>query len=321
MDLDRSVALLGLLADPTRLRLLRLLEDTELTVAELTRITDLPQSRVSTHLGKLKGARLLAVRRKGSSTLYRFAPSAVDDVAREAYALVRDRVTDRLLERDATRRDEVIRARTASQPWPDEVAGAMEHHYSPGRTWEALARGLLGLLHLGEVLDIGSGDGVLASLLAARARRVTCLDHSAKVLEAAQQRLRNTTNVQLVQGDMHAMPFEDQRFDQVICFHALTYAEAPTRVLAEAHRVLAPGGDLVVVTLGEHEHADVARAYSQVNRGFSPASLQEMLAAAGFSVSQCEVTSREKTKPYFEVLTAFARRASEAAEGSPHAAA
>lgn len=324
MNLDRSVALLGLLADPTRLRLLRLLEDTELTVAELTRITDLPQSRVSTHLGKLKSARLLAVRRKGSSTLYRFAPSVVDDVAREVYALVRDRVTDRLLERDEARREEIIAARTAAEPWPDEVAGAMEHHYSPGRTWEALARGLLGLLRLGDVLDVGSGDGVLASLLAARARRLTCLDHSAKVLEAARQRLRNTDNVELVAGDMHAMPFDDGRFDQVLCFHALTYADDPTEVLSEAHRVLAPGGDLVIVTLREHEHADVARAYSQVNRGFSATSLSDMLAAAGFSVSQCEVTSREKTKPYFEVLTAFAHRASElaegSAEGSPHAA-
>ena len=308
MDLERSVALLALLADTTRLRLLHLLEDTELTVAELTRTAELPQSRVSTHLGKLRTAGLLAVRRKGSSTLYRFALSAADTTAREVYVLVKKQVQDRVLERDATRRDEVLRARGTAQPWPDEVAGAMEHHYSPGRTWEALARGVLGLLQLGEVLDVGSGDGVLASLLATRATRVTCLDRSATVLDAARRRLERTGNVRLVQGDMHALPFADASFDQVLHFHALTYAQDPAAALADAHRVLAPGGDLVVVTLHEHDRADVAAAYSQVNRGFAADELSRMLTAIGFTVSMCEVTSREKAKPYFEVLTAFARR-------------
>lgn len=308
MDLDRSVALLGLLADTTRLRLLHLLQDTELTVAELTRIAELPQSRISTHLGKLRTAGLLTVRRKGASTLYRFSLAAADTAARESYALVRKQTHDRILERDATRRDEVIRARTASQPWPDEVAGAMEHHYSPGRTWEALARGVLGLLQLGDVLDVGSGDGVLAQLLAGRADSVTCLDHSPTVLDAARRRLARTGNVRLVQGDMHALPFADNAFDQVLHFHALTYAADPVTALAEAHRVLAPGGDLVVVTLHEHEQTDLAAAYSQVNRGFCATDLSRMLTTAGFAVSLCEVTSREKTKPYFEVITAFARR-------------
>lgn len=308
MDLDRSVALLGLLADTTRLRLLHLLQDTELTVAELTRIAELPQSRVSTHLGKLRAAGLLAIRKKGSSTLYRFVLTAADATARDVYELVRGQLQDRILSRDASRRADVIRARTAAQPWPDEVAGAMEHHYSPGRTWEALARGVLGLLHLGHVLDVGSGDGVLASLLATRARALTCLDRSQTVLDAARRRLGDRDNVSLVQGDMHALPFEDGTFDQVLHFHALTYADDPLGTLAEAHRVLAPGGDLVVVTLREHDRAEVAAAYSQVNHGFSPDGLATMLAAAGFSVSMCDVTSREKAKPYFEVITAFARR-------------
>ncbi|MEM6993944.1 MAG: metalloregulator ArsR/SmtB family transcription factor [Myxococcota bacterium] len=308
MDLDRSVALLGLLADSTRLRLLHLLEDTELTVAELTRIAELPQSRISTHLGKLRAAGLLTVRRKGNSTLYLFALAAADEAAREVYAWVRQQTQDRTLSRDADRRRDVIAARTSAQPWPDEVAGAMEHHYSPGRTWEALARGVLGLLQLGDVLDVGSGDGVLASLLASRARAVTCLDHSATVLEAARRRLSRTGNVRLVQGDMHALPFADGTFDQVLHFHALTYARDPALAVREAHRVLAPGGDLVVVTLKEHEQADVAAAYSQVNHGFTPDDVASMLTRSGFDVSMCEVTSREKTKPYFEVITAFARR-------------
>ena len=306
-DLDGTVGLLGLLADPTRLRLLALLEDAELSVAELTRVTDLPQSRVSTHLGKLRAAGLLCVRKQGTSTHYRLSAEATEGEAASLWTLVRERSHDAVLDRDRERREAALLAR-AEGGWPDEVAGAMEHHYSPGRTWEATARGILGLLRLGEVLDLGSGDGVLASLLASRARRVTCLDRSAKVIDAARRRLSRHGNVELVQGDMHALPFDDASFDQVLCFHALTYSARPREALAEAFRVLRPDGDLVVVTLREHAQPDTAAAYSHVNAGFQPGALQDLLEDCGFAVSTCDVTSRERRKPWFEVVSAFARR-------------
>lgn len=314
-DLEGTVGLLALLADPTRLRLLCLLDGAELSVAELTRITDLPQSRVSTHLGRLRGAGLVVDLRAGHATRLTLDREALPPAEAELWALVRARTDDRVLAADRERRDALVRDREREHGWPDVVAGQMEHAYSPGRTWEATARGLVGLLRLGDVLDVGSGDGVLTTLLAPRARSVTCLDRSPRVIEAAGKRLGRLPNVRLLEGDMHALPFPDCSFDQVLCFHALTYAEAPPRALAEAARVLRPGGDLVLLTLHAHRHSEIAAAYSHVVDGFTVPDLRRLCEGAGLQVSCCDITSRERKKPYFEVVTVFATRP---APSSPH---
>ncbi len=313
-DIDATLGALTALADPTRIRLLSLLQGEELAVAELTRITDLPQSRVSTHLAKLKAAGLLRERRVGASTRCTVVDEGcIPSPGRELWRALADGVDDEVIVRDRQRRDALIAARASEQEWPDLVAGQMERAYSPGRTWEATARGLVGLLRLGDVLDIGSGDGVLAFLLSLRAKSITCLDRSSKVLDAARTRLSHLENVSLIEGDMHRLPFADNSFDQVLHFHVLTYAHDPALALREASRVLRPGGDLVVVTLLEHRHEELAASYSQSIAGFSREGLHELVRAAGLEVSLCEVTSRERAKPHFEVLTVFARRPEAAA--------
>lgn len=306
-DLEGTVGLLGLLADPTRLRLLSLLDGAELSVAELTRITELPQSRVSTHLGRLRAVSLLAEHRAGNSTRLTLDRERLPRAEAALWNVVRSQTHDRVLAADHERREALLADRREHEAgWPDLVAGQMEHRYSPGRTWEATARGLVGLLRLGDVLDVGSGDGVLATLLAPRARSLTCLDRSPAVLEAAAQRLRQLPNVHLREGDMHALPFDDASFDQVLHFHALTYADDPHHALCEAFRVLRPGGDLVLMTLHEHRHSEIARSYSQIIDGFGVIELRRLIEDAGFEVSCCDITSRERKKPYFEVITVFA---------------
>lgn len=307
-DLPATVQLLGVLADPTRLRLLCLLEGEELSVAELVRVTDLPQSRVSTHLGKLRGAGLLRDRRSGASTYTTFNETTLDPEVRKMWRAVRTGVDDATVAADLRRRDAIVHARTQANSWPDEVAGHMERHYSPGRTWEAFARGLVGLLHLGDVLDVGSGDGVAATLLAPRARSITCLDRSEAVIEAARVRLSRHDNVRFAVGDMHELPCADAAFDQVLLFHVLTYSTDPARALAEAARVLRPGGDLVVVTLHAHTHDEISSSFSQINAGFSPETLQSLVVEAGLVPSLCEITSRERRPPHFEVLSLFAQK-------------
>jgi len=307
-DLDGTVGLLGLLADPTRLRLLSLLEGAELSVAELTRITDLPQSRVSTHLGKLRAAGLLAEHRAGKFTRLTLDRQRLPRAEATIWGWVRGQLDDRVLAADRERRDALVRAREQRASWPDAAAGQMEHRYSPGRTWEATARGIVGLLRLGDVLDVGSGDGVLAALLAPRARTMTCLDRSPRVVEAARERLAALPNVRPCEGDMHALPFPDESFDQVLHFHVLTYATDPSQAVDEAFRVLRPGGDLVLVTLHAHHHAEIAEAYGHVVAGFTLPALRALTERAGFGVTCCDITSRERKKPYFEVVTVFARR-------------
>lgn len=306
--LASAVNTLQLFAEPTRVRLMALLEEEELTVAELVTITELAQSSVSTHLGKLRDAGLLRDRRQGASTLYAMNDANMPESAKQVWALVRGEIKDTVLDGDKGRCLDVLKVRSSPHGWPDAVAGQMERHYSPGRTWEAMARGLFGLMQLGDVLDAGSGDGTIAQLLAPRARSVTCLDRNDKMVDAARARLAKVKNASVCQGDVHELPFADGAFDHVLLFNILTQATTPGRVVIEAARVLRDGGNLAIVTLAAHDHADVAANYRDLHAGFSTSQLRRMLQKAGLAVDACDVTCREKRSPHFEVITAFAHK-------------
>jgi DNA-binding transcriptional ArsR family regulator len=307
--IDQTTEMLQLFAEPTRLRLLGLLAEHELSVSELVVITELAQSRISTHLGKLKDAELVRDRRVGSSSFYRLS-ERIPELPGRLWRLLERDLQGELLAADAERAREVLRARTADPRWPDLIAGEMEHHYSPGRTWEATCRAFAGMLRLGSVLDVGSGDGALAELLAPRARSMLCADVSPRVVAAAQRRLSGFSHVQCICADMHALPVADQSFDQVLLLNALACAVDPTRALGEAARALRPGGQLSIVTLDAHVHMGVAAGYGHVQPGFSPSALTGLLIAAGLHVVACSITSRERRSPRFGIVTAFAEKPS-----------
>ncbi|WP_334179348.1 metalloregulator ArsR/SmtB family transcription factor [Pseudoxanthomonas sp.] len=303
MDLEAWSTRLKVFADATRVRLLALLVREELTVAELSAITQLAQPRVSTHLAKLKEAGLVRDRRSGVSAYYRFDEDNLDAVQRELWRSLRDGSDDPLLRQDAERVASVLANRALDQNWADSVAGDMERHYSPGRTWEALARTALPLLETGDVLDIASGDGVLAELLSPHAKRYVCIDTSTRVVAAAGERLRRFPNVEVREGDMHALPFKDGSFDLVVLMHALTYASKPAQAVAEAARVLRKGGRLLLSSLGKHEHRAVVEAYGHVNLGFSDKELRKFAEKAGLEIANAETVTRERRPPHFEVLS------------------
>jgi ArsR family transcriptional regulator len=307
-SLGATVDLLQLIGEPTRVRLMALLAAHELTVAEIVAVTQLAQSSVSTHLGKLREAGLVRDRKAGVSTYYALNEGAMPASARKLWELLRGDVRDALLEADRERAEKVLRARERAAAWPDAVAGEMERHWSPGRTWESLARALVGLVRLGDVLDIGSGDGTVAQLLAPRARSWTCLDRSERVLGAARERLARAKNVRFVVGDAKELPARDGTFDTALMLHVLTQLETPARALAEASRVLRPGGTLVTVALDAHDHADTTAAYGDVHPGFTPSALRRMLGRAGFEIDTCDVTSRDARPPCFRVVTALATK-------------
>ena len=311
MDLEDWSIRLKVFADATRVRLLALLEQEELTVAELSAITRLAQPRVSTHLAKLKEAGLVRDRRAGVSAYYRFDEAALDPAQRTLWHALSTGSDDPLLRQDAERVAAVLAMRAADQNWADSVAGDMERHYSPGRTWEALARSALPLLETGDVLDIASGDGVLAELVAPHSNRYVCIDTSARVVAAASERLRRLKNVEVREGDMHALPFEDASFDLVVLMHALTYASKPAQALIEAARVLRPNGRLLLCSLAKHEHRSAVEAYGHVNLGFSERELRRFVDKAGLEVSSLETVTREKRPPHFEVISLIATRPSE----------
>ena len=303
MDLEDWSIRLKVFADATRVRLLALLELEELTVAELSSITRLAQPRVSTHLARLKEAGLVRDRRAGVSAYYRFDEAALDPAQRALWHALSTGSDDPLLRQDAERLPTVLAARAADQNWADSVAGDMERHYSPGRTWEALARSALPLLETGDVLDIASGDGVLAELLAPHSRRYVCIDTSTRVVAAASERLRRLRNVEVREADMHALPFKDASFDLVVLMHALTYSTKPAQAVAEAARVLRKGGSLLLSSLARHEHKAVVETYGHVNLGFPAKELRRFAEKVGLEVTSLDAVTRERRPPHFEVIS------------------
>ena len=308
MDLQTAAQHLRLLADPTRVRLLLLLDVEELSVAELAGITQLAQPRVSTHLSRLREAGLVTDRRDGVFVYYRLAQRAPSAALEELWRLLRSRTRDPLVRQDRERVKQVIRQRNGQGTWADSVAGDMERHYSPGRTWEATARGLVHLLDPGDVLDVASGDGVLAELLAPRARSITCLDISERVVEAGRRRLARYDHVRFEIGDMHALPVADASFDTVLLMHALTYTENPATVFVEAARALRPAGKLLAVTLQKHSHAKAVEPFNHLNLGFTRRQLEDFATGAGLAVQACTVSAVEKRTPNFSVLALCAVR-------------
>jgi len=303
MDLSRTVGTLNLLGDESRIRLCALLRERELSVTELVRVTGISQSRVSTHLARLREGGFVRDRRDGQHAYYALAvdtlPTAaklVLDEAKEAVdpTLAGDR--RRLTELDAEPRGQL----------PEAFAGEMDRHYSPGRTWQSLAVGIAALLRLGDVLDVGSGDGAAAGFLAPYCKSLTCVDTSARMIDAARARLARHAHARAEVADVHALPFRASSFDSVVLFHTLTYAAEPPRAVGECARVLRPRGRLVVLSLAQHEHRDVTAPYGERHAGFSPRALRGLSSRAGLRVTFCDVACREAKKPHFQVVLVVA---------------
>src|SRR6185295_9624188 len=273
MHLSRSVDALSLLADESRLRLCVLLRSRELCVSDLVKITGISQSRVSTHLGRLREAGLVRDRRQGAQSFYTLALANLPD----ALQRLLDETTsgeDPTLQGDRQRLAELDAERRGGAP---AAGDDLERDYSPGRTWCSLAAGLSGLLELGDVLDVGSGDGAAAAMVAPHCRSLACVDLNARLLEAAKDRLAKFPHVRVLPADAQELPFAAASFDNVLMFHTLTYTERPLRALQECARVLRPGGKLVLLCLDEHQQQEITVPYGERHQGFSRAGLRELL--------------------------------------------
>jgi ArsR family transcriptional regulator len=247
-------------------------------------------------------------RRNGTQCFYALAEEALPPAARvvltEAAAsadptLVGDQ--RRLLELEAERRGGL----------PDPAADDLERYYSPGRTWRSLAAGLAGLLELGDVLDVGSGDGAAAATLAPYCSTLTCVDSSARMVDAARVRLAKFPHVRAEVADVHALPFAAESFDSVLLFHTLTYAKEPQIAVSECARVLRSGGRLVLLCLDRHEQLEITARYGEIHPGFSPDEVRSLLSASRLEVKTAHVASREAKKPHLQVVLAVARKFAE----------
>ena len=306
MTLTHYVDTLNLLGDESRLRLCALLRDRELCVTDLVRVTGISQPRVSTHLGRLREAGVVRDRRKGPQSFYtldadRLPASAQTLLAEAAQA------DDPTLDGDRTRLHELEAERRngLAEYVPDEL----ERFYSPGRSWQSLAVGIAAMLRLGDVLDVGSGDGAAASAIAPYCRSLTCVDANARMVAETRERLASVPHARVETADVHDLPFPAAAFDTILLFHTLTYAARPARAVAECARVLRPGGRLVVLCLDRHRHQDVTGKYGERHPGFAPRTLRRLLGAAGLTVVTADVACRESKKPHLQVVLAIAEKA------------
>lgn len=293
MELARTVGTLNLLGDENRLRICALLRERELTVSDLVRVTGISQSRMSNHLARLREGGFVRDRREGTNAFYALAMDKLQGTAKLVLEEAA-RTEDPILAGDKKRLDELVR-------FPDTHAGEMERHYSPGRTWPSLVAGIAALLRLGDVLDVGSGDGSAAAFLAPYARSITCVDPSPRMVAAAKKR-----GLEAEVGAGESLLFPDASFDIVLLFHTLTYVDDPKAVLDQCARVLRPGGRAVVLVLDRHEQEAVTAAYGERHHGFTPAELRKLLLRAKLYPQHIDIASRETKKPHFQTILAIA---------------
>ncbi len=298
------------LADPTRLRIVALLEGEELSVAELQEITKLAQSRISTHLGLLSETRLLASRRDGKRTFYRLGPR--DAMGRE-FTQLAIRAARELPEHagDQVNLRRVLGLRQQqAQVYFNQVAGRFDRSYGPGRSWQAFGHLLLRMLPPLVVADLGSGEGLIAELIARRCQHVIAVDNSEKMVEfgARKAKKNGLKNLEFRLGDLEQPPIDPESVDLAILSQALHHAEDPAKAIAAAHRILKPGGQLLLLDLVKHSFTQAHELYGDRWLGFAEADLHRWLEAAGFRHIELSIVAREEQPPHFETLLAAAEK-------------
>jgi ubiquinone/menaquinone biosynthesis C-methylase UbiE/DNA-binding transcriptional ArsR family regulator len=299
------------LSDPTRLRIVGLLEKDELSVNELQEITRMGQSRISTHLGLLQEASLVHSRRDGKRTFYRLNPQ-VDGLAREFIQLA-IRGSKELPEHEGDEinlRRILHRRREQAQVYFNQVAGRFDRVYGPGRSWQAFGHLLLRMLPSLVVADLGSGEGLLSELLARRCKKVIAVDNSEKIVAfgAAKARKNNLKNLEFRLGDLEKPPIENESVDVVILSQALHHASEPSQAIAGAEKVLRGSGQILILDLLEHNFERARELYGDRWLGFPESSLHRWLEEAGFKKVEVEVVAREEQPPHFETVLATGQK-------------
>lgn len=304
--------LLKLLGDDVRLRLLRVLSLEALNVSELTAILGIAQSGVSRHLGLLREAGLVTEERTGGYTWYRLAPrlAAPDEERASLWEWLRREFGTTTTETrgDDARLQEVRRVRKES--FVEHGVGE-RGQLVPGRSWAAWSRALGLLLPPADVADLGCGEGYLSIEAARWARRVVAVDRSDAVLArgralAARRKVRNIT---WQRGELDRLPLTDASVDIALLSQALHHAEQPAKALAEAHRVLRPGGRVLVLDLREHKEQWVRAKLGDRWLGFGEETLHDLISHAGFGHVTVRVGARTPGDPFTVLIAAGTRAA------------
>jgi ubiquinone/menaquinone biosynthesis C-methylase UbiE/DNA-binding transcriptional ArsR family regulator len=299
------------MSDPTRLRIVALLEKDELSVNELQEVTRLGQSRISTHLGMLADCELVKSRREGKRTYYRLNPQA-DSVANEFIQLA-VRGAKELPEHSGDQinlKRVLARRREQAQVFFNQVAGRFDRVYGPGRSWQAFGHLLLRMLPSITVADLGAGEGLLSELLARRCKKVIAVDNSEKIVAfgAAKAKKNGLKNLEFRLGDLQNPPIEPASVDMVILSQALHHAVDPAATLVAAAKMLKPHGQILILDLLKHNFERAHELYGDRWLGFVESDMHRWLEAAGLRKIEISIVAAEEQPPHFQTILAAAEK-------------
>jgi SAM-dependent methyltransferase len=309
-----AAPLFRLLGDEVRLRLLRVLSLEQLNVTELTGILGLAQSGVSRHLGLLKEAGLVAESRTGGFTYYRIAPhvrdglngfSCVWPLLEQQFAGAGATAAGRA---DEARLEEVRRLR--KENFDEHGAGEERRQIVPGRSWAAWGRALGQLLPPMDIADLGCGEGYLTLEASRFARKVIAIDRSEAVLARAKElaRRRRRTNIYWKRGELEKLPLKDASVDVALLSQALHHAEDPSKAMAEAVRIVRPGGRVLLLDLRRHDEHWVRERLGDRWLGFEDAELKRLLEGAGLKDVKVTVGARRARDPFTVLVASGTKR-------------
>jgi len=292
-------------------RLLALLLHEELSVAELQEILSMAQSRISSQLALLRQAGLVTDRRDGRNAFYSLRAQLdanqrlLIGTACASVAELPEPIEDRAnLERILARR------RQQSESYFNLIAGKLGRNYCPGRSWEAIGHLALRLTPAITIADLGAGEGLVSQLLARRAAHVWCIDNSPRMVEVGTELAAKNglSNLAYKLGDIEAVPLADGSVDLAILSQALHHAPHPQKAVDEAHRILRPGGQVLILDLKSHTFEKARELYADVWLGFKESALHGFLKKAGFEQVEVTTVARETAEPRFETLLASGTR-------------